>query len=383
MHGFDGASSTNPNAICLHKILNHASVLKAVEVITTTSEERRKEKVEGIFTHYIPINRGNDGRLDFRQWRREVEHYVAEEISFNKFTHLLTISFPFDIQMLGLALKKKHPSLRWFIYELDPFAYNRVLRLRRFMFPYRLIREMLTFSHSDKIFLTHELYKQYSQTVMSRYDERYVEIGIPALKISPSKVKVQSDNDYIDLIYAGSFYKKIRQPGFMFKVFKCLVDRGVKVRLHIYGSTDSVVPEECAEMLGSCLFVYGRVAPSVVSQVIAEHNVLVSVGNSVENQLPSKVLEYIGTGKPIIHFYSITNDPAKRYLADYPNCIIVQENHERIDKTADDIHGFLKTNANVILSASKLEEMYADHTIEAVVARIELELKESFHCGGH
>ena len=71
-------------------------------MIATSEEEGRKS--QGI-AHYIPINRGNDGRLDFLKWAR-VEHYVAEEISFNKFTHLLTISFPFDIQMLRLALRK-------------------------------------------------------------------------------------------------------------------------------------------------------------------------------------------------------------------------------------------------------------------------------------
>ena len=58
---------------------------------------------------------------------------------------------------------------------------------------------------------------------------------------------------------------------------------------------------------------------------------LISIGNLNTTQLPSKVIEYISTGKPVIHFCEVENDPVKNISKDFNNLFIVSETTNRED----------------------------------------------------
>ena len=47
----------------------------------------------------------------------------------------------------------------------------------------------------------------------------------------------------------------------------------------------------------------------------AQADVLLNLGNAVDNQLPSKLFDYFAAGKPVLHLCVIENDPALPYLA--------------------------------------------------------------------
>ncbi len=50
---------------------------------------------------------------------------------------------------------------------------------------------------------------------------------------------------------------------------------------------------------------------------------LLSIGNLNPTQLPSKVIEYISTGKPVVHFAEIENDPVIKIANDFDNLFII------------------------------------------------------------
>jgi len=50
---------------------------------------------------------------------------------------------------------------------------------------------------------------------------------------------------------------------------------------------------------------------------------LLSIGNLNPGQLPSKIIEYISTGKPVIHFAEIDDDPVIQISKQFNNLIIV------------------------------------------------------------
>jgi hypothetical protein len=50
---------------------------------------------------------------------------------------------------------------------------------------------------------------------------------------------------------------------------------------------------------------------------------LLSIGNLNPSQLPSKIIEYLSTGKPIIHFAEIDDDPVIQISKQFNNLIIV------------------------------------------------------------
>ena len=57
---------------------------------------------------------------------------------------------------------------------------------------------------------------------------------------------------------------------------------------------------------------------------------LISIGNMNTNQLPSKVIEYLSTGKPVIHFAEVANDPVNLIAENFDNLFILtkEENIE-------------------------------------------------------
>ena len=57
-----------------------------------------------------------------------------------------------------------------------------------------------------------------------------------------------------------------------------------------------------------------------------EYHALLNIGNQNPFQLPSKVIEYISTGKPIIHYSEITDDPVVGILNERSNSIIINKN---------------------------------------------------------
>ena len=50
-----------------------------------------------------------------------------------------------------------------------------------------------------------------------------------------------------------------------------------------------------------------------------------NLGNAVSNQIPSKLFEYFGTGKPILHLSPRADDAVLPYLQRYPLALVLSE----------------------------------------------------------
>ena len=57
---------------------------------------------------------------------------------------------------------------------------------------------------------------------------------------------------------------------------------------------------------------------------------LLSIGNLNPAQLPSKVIEYISTGKPVLHFVEIQDDPVLEIVEEFSNIIVINKYHHLI-----------------------------------------------------
>ena len=52
--------------------------------------------------------------------------------------------------------------------------------------------------------------------------------------------------------------------------------------------------------------------------------VLLSSGNVTDNQLPSKLFEYLAAGKPVLHLSMTESDPALPWMARYPLALVLR-----------------------------------------------------------
>ena len=84
-----------------------------------------------------------------------------------------------------------------------------------------------------------------------------------------------------------------------------------RYHLTIVGGTYGVFPrefhEKYSDFINEHVTIVGKVTKEKALQYLWQADVLVNIGNRVENMLPSKVLEYISTGKPVLNIAQLEN----------------------------------------------------------------------------
>jgi hypothetical protein len=366
--GYDGENSNNANSICLEKIIKYVSKENDITLVTSSSDNFTSilNDNSSIKVYKVPFNTRNNGKIDFNNWRRRVIREISN-FDISSFSKMLTISFPFPTLKIGYDLKKRFSHIEWFVYELDPYAYNRILRYPRLLFFYRLLIERRIFGVSDKIFLTHELFNSYKNSLLSDYSHKFIDIGIPLLEVLNFKSEINEEGRDIQLTYIGSLYSKVRNSEYILKVFEDI--KGIKI--NFYGADPSQISDAQKNIFGDRLVVHGRIPKSEVRSVLNDSDVLLNIGNNTNNQLPSKVLEYIGTGKPIISIYNIEDDTSNLYLKKYPNSLLINQKDD-LEKNKTILKKYLLdiNNNNIIIDSQKIETIFGNDTIEAVARRV-------------
>ena len=79
--------------------------------------------------------------------------------------------------------------------------------------------------------------------------------------------------------------------------------------------------------------------------------------------LPSKILTYFMTGKPIVHIKNQNNDACIKYLEKYTLFIVIDEN-DPIETNAEKLINFLKENYKKRLSSNFIETTFRKNTPE-------------------
>ena len=91
----------------------------------------------------------------------------------------------------------------------------------------------------------------------------------------------------------------------------------------MYGSGAQLVREASARD-SPWLNPHGRVGIEEVHLAMAQADVLMTIGNNSDSEVPSKLFEYLSFGKPIIHFYFSDHDEYLSYLDRYPRSLAVK-----------------------------------------------------------
>ena len=67
-------------------------------------------------------------------------------------------------------------------------------------------------------------------------------------------------------------------------------------------------------------------ANEALEKMVTSLHCLLSIGNLNPAQLPSKIIEYISTGKPVLHFVEIKDDPVLEIAKEFSNLIVIDKN---------------------------------------------------------
>ena len=106
--------------------------------------------------------------------------------------------------------------------------------------------------------------------------------------------------------------------------------------------------------------------------ILMSADILVNIGNSVSNQIPSKLFDYISTGKPILNIYKNKNCPSLEILSKYPDVLNVYEENALEESGA--VEQFLKSkhfvNNEFLLHYNEYSELFVSGVVKQTIESV-------------
>ena len=171
--------------------------------------------------------------------------------------------------------------------------------------------------------------------------------------------------DKCSCYFVGNLYKDIRTPDAAIQAFSLLQE---EAELFFVGETYRFLQDKMNESVNNVHFP-GRKSKEEVARIYQEADILVNIGNAIDNQMPSKIFEYISTGKPILNFYKVPNCPTLKYLKNYPLALNLYEPDVLQDTKSNSkkIKDFCMENRGKTVPAAWIREKFNGNT-DATVA---------------
>jgi hypothetical protein len=291
---------------------------------------------------------------------------LSEELNVDT---VISVTGLISSQFAVKRFKKEHSSIKWITFFTDPFTTNVT-----YYPPYKwnLFRRRKNFKNEREIFNSAD----YNIIVENLYENVLHDFQQPRNKTFKlyyaledirskytSEILKSSSDDTIKLIFAGKLYRDIRNPEYMLS----LVSQSDSLYLDLY-----LFGHECDHIVhrfeSDKIVLKSAVDRMRYEQMICnEYDILVNIGNSVSNQLPSKMYELLSTGRPIVNFYQI-KDIQYDLIERYPLGINIGK---KDDNALSKLDSFCKEMKGKRLEFSEIEALYPENSLKEQVGVLE------------
>lgn len=363
------------NGLCAHNIIDALSEIgHDVDVICYECEENKTNE-KNIFTiHNDSITRGGFiGKIiskiskafflllsnpKFYILEKEVDQYYDTLCYIDKFHRIdavVAIFFPMETAQAMARFKSTHPDARTIIYELDSLADGIAQNDTIYKLLDNNYQRWLSslYEKIDYVIIMKSHSAYWRKVFDKRFHAKLMVSDIPVLLPKPMK----PDNfTQLSFIYAGLIEKKYRSPEYLLLVLKELSTKiNFTFRFYSKGDCETMISEIAKEVPG--IQQKGYVPQEELDKAMSDTTFLVSIGNSISNSIPSKLISYISYMKPIIHFSSQKNDVCKAYLKDYPFSLVIDQSLS-IEDSAGQIISFIESMQKDLLQDIPLNKLY-------------------------
>ena len=294
-----------------------------------------------------------------RSYERAIKQFYGK----NSFDVLVPCASPFEACIASIALKEIHPRVRFVPYMFDTLVGN-IPFYRNSKFLAWLYRDMHIkseenlLSTADKVICMKHFFEEISKNHTNISNLTVAEH--PLLVPEDAQHRAIEVVDKICLVYTGALYRKIRNPTSLLIVLEELFDKLPYLEVHFYGGGDcNSILEEFSMTNPRNFFHHGIVTLSEAKLAQSKATALLSIGNSTNFQLPSKIFEYMSTSLPIIHFANNTRDNSIEILSKYPSHLIIDQETESFVEMSKKVINFLNRPRSVI-NLEYLKSTYRD-----------------------
>jgi len=244
------------------------------------------------------------------------------------FDVIISVSLPFSSH-IGAYIINKNEKKHWIMDIGDPFTLKINAPENNQFFYSNLNKryEKKLYSLADTILFTHKDALKNHKIFFDLPDDKLL-IANPISNFDENLFNNSLNYNYstrpIQISYFGIFTKGVRTP----ESFLKLVADKDEYEFSWYVNKDSEKIVKSCDIDENKHSFNSQVSREEAQKLMTNSaHCLLSIGNKNPNQIPSKVIEYLATGKPIIHFTEINHDPVISLSSDFENLIICNENN--------------------------------------------------------
>lgn len=297
--------------------------------------------------------------------------------SYNRSIHQVVSSQNFDLCLVTLmphetvysvfnVLSKHKMNMDVVVLQYDTYWNNE--------FPEKNITERKTFEQHfiDKslfVMTTPQIYEM-NKHIFDNYESKVIPCEFPNI----TNKNISDDNDEnentksnnIHCVFLGTLYKRIRPPQKIIEILEQF--KGKNIVFDFYGREQHLISSlDSYKSISDFVILHGNVSSSKADKIQKKADVLVNIDNTNQTQVPSKIFDYMCTGKRIINFYFSEESPSLPYLKKYPSCFNINVNEKVDSDTLDSMVKFIMNQNYLNIPFSEIEVLFKENTPEFVV----------------
>lgn len=290
----------------------------------------------------------------------------------NSYDAVVAVNSPFNALHAAEKFKRKFHDVKYIAYFLDalsggalpPYLTQKSGLHKGLKWENKLLRQADAVIVM-KAHVTH--LKKYSSEI--QYGSRINVLDIPLIRPVPSRPSAEDGKNHI--VFVGAVNAALRNPVYVLKMVEkipnCVVD--------FYGSVDKLALLKEFVDRGVAV-VHGKVSHEEALEAEQKADFLLNIGNRNTSLVPSKIFEYISTGKPIITTCPIDNEPSLPYLREYGMCFEVYEKQEKLKENTEKLCQFIQETRGQRVSSEFIKEHFKGNMPGSFADTLEQILKE-------
>jgi len=281
---------------------------------------------------------------------------------------------PFLAAHFAALVLKLRTGLPWIADFQDPIRDN-PFRTRRWFFPYDTIVERLFFRFADRLIANTDTV---AEAWRARYPKLSDKISVLWNSFDPREecsIKPRPERKHRLLAHIGSLYGD-RHPAQLLATLERLAIQPSKVRVKLVGPIEPNLLQRLQSLFDrasqKALLEYDNhlVDRAEALKETGEADYLLLLDLNAKNasfQLPSKLLDYVRFGKPVLG-YTPKNSPSERILADSGLTFVAVDPTEDAKSQDAKVAAFLDLGIEPQIASSQFVEKFSAETQARIVA---------------
>ncbi len=292
------------------------------------------------------------------------KNYIEKIFSKNDFDYIVSFQEPYWAEKV--MIECNIDDEKKILYQVDPYGLHELYNKKEI--EQKINSESYNFSKISHIFTTKVLKNRYSEhPIYNKYIDKMTGLEFPNIRpITINNEKNYFSRDDINVVFCGLVDDSYRSPEKFFESITPLFDRIPNLKFHFWGDITSKSLFLLKDKFPNNIFINKRVDSQTSVEIQARADFLLNIGNSVSNQVPSKIFDYFSLGKPIINIQKIENCPAAKYFSQYPVCHTFYDYSPDIEK----LEQFIINNKNHNVPFDIVEKTFYTATIEYVANKL-------------